>query len=75
MNSELQYAWGASSLKYTNITALANWGIEKEMKLAIVRYIQGNKTPETATRTNEVPRNHNGTYQQRTTTQRGEAMD
>ena len=75
MNSELQNAWGASSDKYTNITALVNWAIEKETKLATVRHIQGNKTPATAARTNEVPRNPNGTYQPRTTTQGGEAMD
>ena len=75
MNSELQNAWGASSDKYTNITALANWAIEKETKLATVRHIQGNKTPVTATRINEVPRNLNGTYQPRTTTQGGEAID
>ena len=73
MNSELQNAWGAASDKYTNITVLANWAIEKETKLATVRHIQGNKTPPT--RTTEVSRNPNGTYQPRTTTQGGEAMD
>ena len=36
MNPELQNGWGASSDKYTNITALANWAIEKETKLATV---------------------------------------
>ena len=75
MNSELQNTWGASSDKYTNITALANWAIEKETKLATIQHIQGNKTTATAARTNEVPRNPNGTYQPRTTTQGGEAMD
>ena len=44
MNPELQNAWGASSDKYTNITALANWAIEKETKLATLRHIQGHKT-------------------------------
>ena len=73
MNSELQNAWGASSDKYTNITALANWAIEKETKLATVRHIQGDKT--TTPRTNEIPRNPKGTYQPRTTTQGGDAMD
>ena len=64
MTSEMQNAWGVSSDKYSNITALANWAIEKETKLATVRLIQRNKTPATATRTNEVPRNPNRTYQQ-----------
>ena len=45
MNSELQNAWGASCDKYINITALANWAIEKETKLATVRPIQGKQTP------------------------------
>ena len=63
MNLELQNAWGASRDKYTNITVLANWAIEKEKKLARVRHIQGNKTATTSTRANEVPRNPNGTYQ------------
>ena len=75
MSSELANAWGASSDKYTNITALANWAIEKETKLATVRHIQGKKMPATATRTNEVLRNPNRKYQPRTTTQGGEAMD
>ena len=75
MNSELQNAWGASSDKYTNITALANWAIGKETKLATVRHIQGNKTTTAAPRTNEVPRNPNGTYLPLTPTQGGEAMD
>ena len=75
MNSELQNAWGASSDKYTNITALANWVIEKETKLATVRHIQGHKTTTTTPRTIDVPRNPNGTYQPRTTTQRGDVMD
>ena len=75
MNSELQNAWGASSDKYTNITALANWAIEKETKLATVRHIQGHKTTTPIQKTSEVPRNPNGTYQPRTTTQGGEAMD
>ena len=75
MNPELQNAWGASSDKYTNITALANWAIEKETKLATVRHIQGHKATTPIQRQNEIPRNPNGTYQPRTTTQGGEAMD
>ena len=75
MNSELQNVWGASSDKYTNITALANWAIEKQTKLAMVRHIQGYKIAPTTPRTNKVPRNPNGTYQLRTTTQEGDAMD
>ena len=63
MNSELQNAWGASSDQYTNITALTNLAIEKETKLATVRHIQGNKISATATKTNEMPRNPNRTYQ------------
>ena len=57
MNSELQNAWGASSDKYTNITALVNWAIEKETKLATVRHIQGHKTTTTPgqTRSRETP--------------------
>ena len=75
MNPELQNAWGASSDKYTNITALANWAIEKETKLATVRHIQGHKTTNLVQKQNDTPRNPNGTYQPRTTTQGGEAMD
>ena len=75
MNSELQNAWGASSDKYTNITAFANWAIDKETKLATVRHIQGHKTATTTTGTNEVLRNPTGTYQSRTTTQGGDTMD
>ena len=75
MNLELQNTWGASSDKYTNITALANWVIEKETKLATVRRIQGHKTTTPIQKTNEVPRTPNGTYQPRTTTHGGEAMD
>ena len=75
MNPELQNAWGASSDKYTNITALANWAIEKETKLATVRHIQGHKTTTPIQKQNQIPRNPNGTYQPRTTTQGGEAMD
>ena len=75
MNPEIQNAWGASSDKYTNITALANWAIEKETKLATVRYIQGHKTTTPIQNQNEIPRNPNGTYQLRTTTQGGEEMD
>ena len=75
MNLELQNAWGASSNKYTNITAFTNWAIEKETKLATVRYIQEHKTSTTATKTNEVPRNPSGIYQSRTTTQERDAMD
>ena len=75
MNSELQNAWGASSDKYTNITALANWAIEKETKLATVRHIQGHKTTTMTPRTNEAPSNPNGTNQPRTTTQGKDGMD
>ena len=75
MNPELQNAWGASSDKYTNITALANWAIENEPKLAMVRHIQGHKTTTPIQKQNKIPRNPNGTYQPRTTTQGGEAMD
>ena len=75
MNPELQNTWGASSDKYTNITALANWAIEKETKLATVRHIQGHKTTTPVQKQNDIPRNPNGTYQPRTTTQGGEAMD
>ena len=75
MNSELQNAWGALSDKYTNITALANWAIEKETKFATVRHIQGHKTSTTTTKTKEVSRNPNGTYQPQTTTQGVEVMD
>ena len=75
MNSELQNAWGASSDKFTNITALANWAIKKETKLATVRHIQGHKTTTPIQKANEIPRNPNGTFQRRTTTQGGEAMD
>ena len=75
MNPKLQNAWGASSDKYTNITALANWAIKKETKLATVRHIQGYKTTTPIQKLNEISRNPNGTYQPRTTTQGGEAMD
>ena len=68
MNSELQNAWGASSVKYSYIVALANWTIRKETKLAMVRHIQGDKTSMTATKTNEIPRNPTRTYQPRKTT-------
>ena len=74
MNTDLQNAWGASRDKYTSTKALANWAIEKETKLATVRHIQGHKTTTTAPRTNDIPRNPNGTNQPRTTTQ-GDAMD
>jgi hypothetical protein len=74
MIADLQNAWGASSDKYTSTEALANWAIEKETKLATVRHTQGHKTATTP-RTNEIPRNPNGTYQPRTTTQGGDAMD
>lgn len=75
MNSELQNAWGASSDIYTNILALANWGIEKETKLATVRHIQGHKTSTTAIKTNMIPRNPNRTYQPETTIQGGNTID
>ena len=75
MNPELQNAWGASSNKYTNITALTNWAIEKVTRLATVRHIQGHKTTTPIQKQNEIPRNPNGTYQPRTTTQGGEPMD
>ena len=75
MNLELQNALGALSNKYINAGTLANWAIEKETKLATVRHIQGHKTTTTIQKTNKVPRNPNGTYQPRTITQGGDAMD
>ena len=73
-NVELQNAWRASCDKYTKAGALTNWAIEKETKLASVGHIQGNK-PTTILKTNLIPRNHNGIYQLRTTSQGGDAMD
>ena len=75
MNIDVQNACGASSIKYTSTESLANWAIEKETKLAIVRHIQGHKTSTTTPRTSQVSRNPNDTYQPRTKTQGGDVMD
>jgi len=62
MIAELQNPWGASSVEYEGLEALAEWAIRKETKLATVRHIQGspsakNRQPETA-----IPRNPGGIY-------------
>ena len=62
MITELQNAWGASSEKYEDLEALAQWAIRKETKLATVRHIQGSPSAQNIQRGTTRPRNPDGTY-------------
>src|SRR5207302_2097814 len=68
MKTKLQEAWGNESTPFTTTERLANWAIEKETKLAMVKHVQ-------SSRKNETPRKNDGTFKPRTTTQGGDAMD
>ena len=68
MKPKLQEAWGNESAPFTTTERLANWAIEKETKLAMVKHVQ-------SARKNETPRKNDGTFKPRTTTQGGDAMD
>jgi len=62
MIAELQNAWGASSEKYEDLEALAQWAIRKETKLATVRHIQGSRLTKNILRETAKPQNPDGTY-------------
>jgi len=59
---ELQNAWGASREEYKDLEALAQWAIQKETKLATVRYIQGSPLAKNIQRETSTPRNPDGTF-------------
>ena len=68
MKTKLQEAWGNKSTPFSTTERLANWAIEKETKLAMVKHVQSSRKQDT-------PRKNDGTFKPRTTTQGGDAMD
>ena len=62
MITELQNAWGASSEKYKDLEALAQWVIQKETKLVTGRHIQGLPLAKKIERETTTPRSPDGTY-------------
>jgi len=62
MITELQNAWGASSEKYDDLEALAQWAIRKETQLATVRHIHGSPSGKNIQEETTTPRNSDGTY-------------
>jgi hypothetical protein len=71
LKRELQTAWANDSFEARTVEQLARWAIEKENRLNMVKQIQGGNT--TTPRTNEGPRNPNGTF--RTNEAEGDPMD
>ena len=65
MNTELQNAWGASREEYEDFEVLAQWGIRKETKLAMVRHIQGSTPTKNILRETNTPQHPDGTYKPR----------
>ena len=69
MTTALQNAWGADSNTYKNVDTFARWAMEKEIKLTMIKNLQGGRGREH--KTTPTPRNQNGIYRPALTTQQG----